>query len=69
MNSLKESFPDKRLLTAKELARYIGSTKGTVYTWAHTRTIPPACIIRRGRSLRFDILQIDKWLDAQRGRE
>lgn len=58
----------RRLFTVRELACYIGSTEGTVYTWSCTRKIPPACIIRLGRSLRFDILQINKWLDAQQGR-
>ncbi|MBI3292112.1 MAG: helix-turn-helix domain-containing protein [Elusimicrobia bacterium] len=59
---------EKRLLTAQELAQYIGSTKGTVYTWSCTRKIPPACIVHLGRALRFDIIQVNKWLAAQSGR-
>lgn len=59
---------EKRLLTAAELAHYIGSTKGTIYTWSCIRKIPTTCIVRLGRALRFDLIQIDKWLEAQHGR-
>lgn len=58
----------KRLLTVAELSDYIGIAKGTIYTWSCVKKIPSACIVRLGGALRFDLIQIDKWLEAQHGR-
>jgi excisionase family DNA binding protein len=58
----------KRLLNVAELAEYIGLSTATIYNWSSARRIPAACIVRLGGALRFDLIQIDKWLEAQQGR-
>lgn len=55
---------EKRLLSVEEMARYIGSTKGSIYTFKCEGKIPKECIIKMGRSLRFDVIEVDKWLDS-----
>lgn len=57
---------EKRLFTVKELADYIGSTKGSIYAFKCEGKIPKECIIKMGKSLRFDVIAIDKWLDSLR---
>ena len=52
----------KRLLSVEELAQYIGSTPKTVYTLKCKGKIPAKCIVKRGKSLRFDIIEVDNWI-------
>lgn len=58
--------PKKRWLTPDDMAQYIGSTVKSVYTLKSTRKIPLQCIIKRGKSLLFDAIEVDKWLDSLR---
>jgi len=53
----------KRLLTAGEAAEYLGLSEQTVRQWAHMRRIP---CVKLGRALRFDIEDLDLWLEEHR---
>lgn len=55
----------RRLLSVKELAAYIGSTTGSIYTLKSKGEIPKNCIVKRGRSLRFDVIAVDKWIEEE----
>ena len=57
---------EKRLLNITELAAYIGSPKSSIYTQVCLRRIPQVCIVKIGRSLRFEKSEIDKWISAKR---
>ncbi len=48
-----------RFLTAGQVADYIGSTKPTIRTWTSRRKIPA---IRKGRFVRYDREEIDRWM-------
>jgi excisionase family DNA binding protein len=54
---------DKRFLTVDELSEYLAMPVATLYTWTHQRKIPH---IKLGRGLRFDRLEIDKWLESRK---
>lgn len=56
----------RRLLTVHELATYVGVPPSTLYTWACLKRIPSTCIVRLGRSLKFDIQEVDKWIEASK---
>lgn len=49
---------EKRFLTAKEAAVYLGLSEATVRKWAMRGRIP---FTKFGKSLRFDIRKIDSW--------
>lgn len=53
----------KRLLTVKELANYLGLTVRSVYTRKSRGSIPVNCIVKLGESVRFDLDEINKWID------
>jgi len=57
---------DIRLLDVEEMAEKIKSTVGTVYAWVSSRKIPEWCIVRPGRSLRFDKDKVNQWLNSLR---
>jgi excisionase family DNA binding protein len=50
---------DTRLLTAKEMARYLATTPAQIYQMVSRRQIP---FVKIGRSTRFDRLAIDEWI-------
>lgn len=54
----------KRLLTVRELAQYMGSTPKTIYTKKSRGKIPSKCIVMVGDSVRFDLSEINKWIDS-----
>lgn len=54
---------DKRFLTVEELSCYIGTPVATLYTWTHQKKIPH---LKLGRTLRFDRVEIDGWLESRR---
>ena len=61
---------EKRLLTLKEFAQYIGLKPGTLYNIRHAgRDFPvrPIEIPSRGKrpTLRFDKKAVDAWIDSQ----
>lgn len=60
------SSPKPRLLDVDGLAKYLSLPKSTIYTWVSLRRFPEKSIVRLGRSLRFDLVEIDGWIAAQR---
>ena len=55
---------DRRpLLTAEELAGFLGVPLNTVYVWNHRRQGPPA--LKVGRHLRYRWAEVEAWLTAQ----
>ena len=54
----------KRLLTVKELANYLGLTVKSIYTRKSRGTIPENCIVKLGESVRFDLTEVNKWIDG-----
>ena len=57
---------EKRLLNIKELSEYMGTPKGSIYVMVHLRKIPPECVVKLGKSLRFEKAGIDKWITGNR---
>ena len=55
-----------RLLTVKQAAVYIGRSSNAVYKLVHRLEIP---FIRRGRNLRFDVRELDKWIEGDKSWE
>jgi len=53
----------KRLLNLEEVAKYLGVTINTLYSWTHQKFIPHFKI---GRLLKFDEEEIEAWLDERR---
>jgi len=54
---------EKRLFNVDELSRYLNVPLPTLYTWTHQRKIPH---FKVGRSVRFDRVEIDMWLEARK---
>jgi excisionase family DNA binding protein len=50
----------KRLLNAKEAARYLGLSVDTVYKMARLRELPS---VKVGRALRFDVEALDLYIE------
>ncbi len=57
---------EKRLMNIRELAAYLGTPKGSIYTMVCLRKIPQGCIVKLGRALRFEKEAIDKWINEKR---
>ena len=51
------------LVSITEMARRLGVAKNTLYDWCAVRKIPH---IKLGKFLRFDLAEIDAWLQAKR---
>jgi predicted DNA-binding transcriptional regulator AlpA len=56
---------EKRLLNVRELSSYLSMPTATVYAYVGRAKIPQDCIKRIGRSLKFDKLAIDRWINGQ----
>lgn len=54
---------EKRLLSAKEAATYLGISHRTVWAWAKAGWLP---VTRLGRRVLFDRVQLDEVIEAQR---
>ena len=54
---------EKRFISVKELAVYLGISVYTVYAWVSTRKIPHHKI---GRLPKFDPREINQWLDEHK---
>ena len=52
-------MPEKRFLSVKELAEYLGIKVNTVYSWTFQRKIP---YVKIGRCVKFDINKIEEWI-------
>jgi len=57
---------EKRLITVKELADYISATKGAIYQMLFRREIPEQAVVKLGRAVRFDLKEIDKWIEGSK---
>jgi len=58
--------PERRLVAVKELSLYLSMPVASIYTYVHSGKIPRRCIVRLSRALRFDLAEIDKWIEAER---
>ena len=54
---------EKRFLRIEELSKYMGTPVATLYTWTHQKKIPH---LKMGRSVRFDLREIEAWLKERR---
>ena len=54
---------EKRLFTVLEAAEYLGLAEQTVRQWASMRKIP---CVKLGTALRFDVSDLDEWIDSNR---
>jgi excisionase family DNA binding protein len=50
----------ERLLSAQDLANYLGVPVATIYTWRHRGHGPPG--FRAGRHLRFRTSDVTNWI-------
>lgn len=55
--------PLQRLLSAQEVADYLGVPITTVYTWRHRSQGPPG--FRVGRHLRYRRRDVEAWIERQ----
>lgn len=56
----------KRLFTPKEVAEYLAVSPKTIYKWSFQGRVP---YLKLGKTLRFDLKEIDEWLKGHRGRQ
>jgi len=49
---------EKRFVGIEDLAKYLGLSKNTIYSWIWQRKIP---YYKFGRSVRFDLKKIEIW--------
>jgi len=54
-----------RLLTVHEAARLLSVSPSTLYGWVYQRRIP---FVKVGRALRFDLADLDSFIEANRNR-
>ena len=52
-----------KLVNIEDLSLYLDTPVATIYTWTHQKKIPH---VKIGRSLRFDLAEIDQWVNARR---
>jgi len=55
---------EKKLLNVRELSAYLSMPTATVYAYCGRGKIPTDCIRRIGRSLKFDKLAVDVWING-----
>ncbi len=53
----------KTLIDAQQLATYLGISIETIYAWTSMKQIP---YYKVGRIVRFDLNEIDKWLESRK---
>ena len=53
------------LLSVDDVAELLGVTKQRIYVWRHEGKGPPA-IQLEGRLLRFDPIDVDRWIAEQK---
>lgn len=66
---LKADRPEGRLVDVATLSRYLSLPKATIYTWVSLRKFPPGVTVRLGRSLRFDLREVDLWIETKKRRD
>lgn len=66
MDTAETRLPDDRpprLLSAQEVAEYLGVPITTIYTWRHRSQGPPG--LRVGRHLRYRRRDVEAWIERQ----
>ena len=58
-----EISPLDRLLSAQEVAEYLGVPLATIYNWRHRSQGPPG--LRVGRHLRYRRRDLEAWIERQ----
>ena len=58
---------ERKLLSVKGLSEYLSMPVPTIYSYVSTGKIPPDCIRRIGRALKFDIQAVDRWVSGRNG--
>jgi excisionase family DNA binding protein len=54
---------DRRLVTVNVAAQYLSVSVSTLYGWVYQRRIP---FVKVGRALRFDIVDLDNFIEVSR---
>jgi len=54
---------EKRLINAKDLADYIGTSRDQIYQMVSRRQLP---FVKIGKSTRFDLRDIEKWISDRK---
>jgi len=49
-------------MDVKELSEYISMPVTTIYTYVSKGKIPARCIRRIGRSLKFEVVAVNRWV-------
>ena len=52
-----------RLMTVQDAARYLAVSVSTLYGWVYQRRIP---FVKVGRALRFDLGDLDRFIESNR---
>ncbi len=66
---MKRKSITARLLSAAEVAEYLGLPLSTVYEYAKTKRLPSLRAGRDRRSLRFDVRDLDRWIEFHKAAE
>ena len=56
----------KRLLSTKELAQYLGSSENSLRSLKSQGKIPSQWVVNIGRSVRYDLNEVDKWIESKK---
>jgi len=64
MSNKENNAVTKRLLNPKDLAEYLSIPVGSLYVKVCKKEIPANCYFKIGRSLKFEKVAIDAWLDS-----
>ena len=56
----------RRFINIKELAEYLGMSRGTLYVWVCHKKIPH---LKIGGLVKFDMSDIEKWIRRRRIKE
>ncbi|MCX5794773.1 MAG: helix-turn-helix domain-containing protein [Elusimicrobia bacterium] len=52
-------------MNIRELSHYISMPVPTIYTYVSLGKIPPDCIVRIGRALKFEKAAVDGWVSGE----
>lgn len=56
----------QRLVSTKELAQYLGSTENSIRSLKSQGKIPSQWTVNIGRSVRYDLQEVDKWIESKK---
>lgn len=61
------AITEARLLSVKQLAVYLDMPEATIYSKKCRGEFPAKCIVKLDGKLRFDRVEIDRWIDTHKG--